>query len=576
MLAVVASLAVHLPVWGVLGELSKWFQEKADDAQAAAPEDVEISFVVDTPEEPEDEFEASDVNAAPDFIAPEVEQTRRRRVPRPEQDEEEEEEEAEEERAELALVQPPPADAMNRQAVQQRSSDPTVEAPEDARYLAEENNRVEEETVARITSYSQDAPEVEAGEPLEESNVEEEGNADEELVAEHREMEGAEERFATEDEANMERPEEASDEPLPNVTARGSAEQRAGDGGDEPAAEAAQAAQTANAGGVRYETVEISDGNGTFRIRRPIPAGEGGGASGGEARQAQRGRDRQEGAGARGRSGRGRGQGSNGPDLRVSWNQFENIVGREVLEEERERYVRERLSKQRGRGAERQRRWADFRAAIENYVSDVRPGNQTALNAAASPFANYIAAIHRRFHRQFAGRFIGNLPGGAGNPFNDQSLRTKLEIVFNGDGSIHRVGVVRTSGLLPFDYGAYNAVMSGQPYPAPPESIKSGNGKVYLHWSFHRNHRQCGTFNAEPYILPNPPGSPTRERRGPFDDREGPAWGGLVPDGASPTWGTEAERESNEGEAEGEDETPPESESAEDGAGDRRREDEQR
>ena len=32
----------------------------------------------------------------------------------------------------------------------------------------------------------------------------------------------------------------------------------------------------------------------------------------------------------------------------------------------------------------------------------------------------------------------------------------------------------------------------------------SGDGRVYVHWDFYNNERQCGTFNAEPYILPMP------------------------------------------------------------------------
>lgn len=535
--ALIASLSIHLPVYGFLGELAKWFEGKVEPVAEADPY-AEYDFV---------EFEADEGEEAEPDDVPEPDERRRPEAQRPEEAWEREEVEPEPppepEEAEMQLVQQPPPEQMNRQAIQQRSSNPDVEAPADARFVARENNQVEEETQASIRSYSMDAPQVEAGEPLEQSEQEDEGNADEQLSAEHREMEGSEDREATELEANMERPEEASNEQLPDTTSRGETEQRESEAQEQERRQVEQRAQRA-AGGVEYETITVSDGEGSFTIRRRVePEGTGGGVEGGDLRRAQEAR-----RGRRGRAGqqrgRGRGQGSEGPDLRVSWNQFEEIVGEDQLREERERYVRERLSKQRGRSRERQERWADFRAALENYVPDVRPGNQTALNAAASPFAEYIAAVHRRMHRSFAGRFIANLPAGASNPFNDMSLRTKLEIVFNTDGSIDRVGIVRTSGLLPFDYGAYNAVMRGQPYPAPPNSILSGNGKVYLHWSFYRNARQCGTFNAEPFILPNPPGSP-QPRRGPLQDN-GPQWGGVVPRDARPTWGTEGEAGSSE------------------------------
>lgn len=536
--AIIASLSIHLPVYGLLGALAKWLEVKSE-------------LLAQTEPEAEWEFVEMEVETPPQEEAPpdDVPEPRRAERPRPDPEEErwerrevEPEEPPEPEEAEMRIMREQ-QDLLNPQAIEQRSADPDVEAPENARYIAEENSRVEEETQASIRSYSMNAPEVEAGEPLEETDQADDGNADEQLSAEHREMEGSEDRDATEAEANMERPEEASNEQLPNATARGETDQRESEAIEEEQRQVEQRAQRA-AGGVQYETVTISDGEGTFTVRRRVePEGTGGGVDGGDFRRAQEAR-----RGRRGRAGqqrgRGRGQGSEGPDLRVSWNQFEEIVGEEQLREERERYVRERLSKQRGRSQERQQRWADFRAALENYTPEVRAGNQTALNAAASPFASYIAAVHRRMHRTFAGRFIANLPPGGSNPFNDMSLRTKLEIVFNPDGSIDRVGIVNTSGLLPFDYGAYNAVMGGQPYPAPPSSIQSGNGKVYLHWSFYRNARQCGTFNAEPFILPSPPGSP-QPRRGPLQDN-GPQWGGVVPEDARPTWGTEAESSSEE------------------------------
>ena len=155
----------------------------------------------------------------------------------------------------------------------------------------------------------------------------------------------------------------------------------------------------------------------------------------------------------------------------------------------------------------------------------VKPGNQTALNAAASPFAAYLAEMHRSIHREFAMRFLPSLPV-VGGAFADPSLVTRLEIIVNNDGSLHQVGVVRTSGFTPFDYGAWNAVTRAAPFPQPPKRILSGDGRVYLRWDFYNNERQCGTFNAEPFILPNPGGDPKPSPGGPLHDR-----GTIPPDG---------------------------------------------
>ena len=230
-----------------------------------------------------------------------------------------------------------------------------------------------------------------------------------------------------------------------------------------------------------------------------------------------------------------------GPGGKVAWSQYEAAVGSDKLEEDRRAYIAERKSSQ--RGVAREKTWNEFRAAIENYAPGVRPGATTALNAAASPFATYIAQVHRRIHQQFADRFLRSLPIG-GSPYQDPTLMTKLEIVLNRDGSVHRIGVVRSSGLLPFDFGAFNSVLRGQPYATPPSSILSGDGRVYFHWGFYRNQRQCGTFNAEPYIVPHPRGMPAKEH----GLTDAPDWEVVVPADARPTWKTRDEESREEDE----------------------------
>lgn len=519
-LAVVASLSVHLPMWGALGVLAKWWDDRPLAAAPPASSGVELSM----DELPDDQFVELDPLESTDDEEPEeppVEDDAPELPPEPEPEVVEPEPEPEPEPEREAT--PPPEDAMNRRAVQQRSQDPTVETPENAEYVARENNRVEEETVAEVRSLDQDSPETSMGEPLESSEADEQGNADSLEIQESDETEGEESSTTSAEEmAGTPRP------TAPTPRSQDAREERSG--GQEP----------------EMETVTISDGFGTFTVRRPVAEGTGGGESGGEQQRARR---RRNGS----RSGRGRREGD-GPDLRISWNQFEQVYGEDQLQQEREAYVEERLTRIRGNG-QRQRRWADFRAAIENYIPGVRPGNQTALNAAASPYADYIATIHRSIHQEFAVRFIGGLPSAGSNPMADQSLVTKLEIIFNADGSLHRVGVVRSSGLLPFDFGSFDAVMRGQPYPTPPDAIKSGDGRVYLHWAFHRNGRQCGTWNAEPYILPNPPGSP-RRREGLIDGLQQDS---VVPAEASPTWGTDGDESGEEPESpeEGSPESPP-------------------
>jgi TonB family protein len=147
-----------------------------------------------------------------------------------------------------------------------------------------------------------------------------------------------------------------------------------------------------------------------------------------------------------------------------------------------------------------------IQSALENFIPEVRPGNQTALNTRAAPFAAFIARMHRNIHELWGFGFLEDLDRkGVSDPLNNPNLMTKLEIVLNADGTIAKVTVVKASGLVQFDVAAIDAVYSAGPYPDPPREIRSGNGKIYVHWSFHRDERQCATSGVDYYILDNAP-----------------------------------------------------------------------
>ena len=147
-----------------------------------------------------------------------------------------------------------------------------------------------------------------------------------------------------------------------------------------------------------------------------------------------------------------------------------------------------------------------IRSALENFIPEVRPGNQTALNTRAAPFAAFIARMHRSIHKLWGFGVLEDwdeMP--SSSPFNDESLVTTLEIVLNRDGTIAKVGLVRPSRYVAYDAAAIDVVYNAGPYPEPPREIRSGNGKIYIHWSFHRDGRQCATSGVDYYILNNAP-----------------------------------------------------------------------
>jgi TonB family protein len=232
------------------------------------------------------------------------------------------------------------------------------------------------------------------------------------------------------------------------------------------------------------------------------------------------------------------GLGRSGPpgalNTNLSQGQIAAIVGVDSLRKLRENDGERRRTEHRGSWAGSSfDRW---RSAIENYVSDVKAGNQTALNTAQVPFASYLNGMHNKIHPIFADSFLGSLDGlPPDHPMNNQHLVTRLEIVLTKEGRLKRMGVVRTSGITAFDIAALDAVDRAQPFGVAPKAIVSGDGNVYLHWEFHRDEvYACSTMGARPFILniapkneeppASPPAGPGKDRGippNPNDAREG-------------------------------------------------------
>lgn len=195
-------------------------------------------------------------------------------------------------------------------------------------------------------------------------------------------------------------------------------------------------------------------------------------------------------------------KGTPGINTPLSFQDYERIMGKEKVDEERQVAAR-KMSNKKGRW---ERKLEAVKSSLENFVPDVRPGNQTALKTRAHPYALYIARMHRRIHELWGFGFLEDLDDkGADHPLNNQDLWTNLEVSVNPDGTVHKVTIAKTSGKTEFDVAAIDTVLSAAPYEQTPEAIRSVNGKIYLRWGFYRNWRQCGTFNVEPYILTDVP-----------------------------------------------------------------------
>ncbi len=269
----------------------------------------------------------------------------------------------------------------------------------------------------------------------------------------------------------------------------------------------------ANPGGAGPASPEVHSGpNGTWSIDPANPGGDGSSRVGGARREAVAPspvRVQSMGFGSPGLPG--------GVNLNLSLAGLEAAVGQDKLKQERAADGEARRAKHRGAGGSKDQ--LDWRAAVENYQPGVKPGNQTSLNAAKSAFGTYLNTIHNRIHPIFAEEFLqslSNLP--PGHKLNDH-LVTHVELVVGkDDGKILRTGIAKASGSTAFDLVAINAARRAGPFGKPPDAIVSHDGKVYIHWEFHRDpYDACSSRNARPYLLkpPDDKGESTPEAKPP-------------------------------------------------------------
>jgi TonB family protein len=236
--------------------------------------------------------------------------------------------------------------------------------------------------------------------------------------------------------------------------------------------------------------------------------------------------------------------------------------------------------------------WRGTRAVIETPVAGVRETDRTALRTRASPFAAYMVQMHTRIHERFANGYIAGLPmlgpprmsnaaenaladmmasqdtrvapsatsaseqreraasrsrgGNHDDPriqhamgLNDPTLHTVLELSINAEGAVHTLRIASSSGFLPFDVAAINALRGSAPFPPTPAILRSYDGMVYVRWHFRRWDNFCN--GAEPIILraPTPPPAVPITPVGELPQPETPSSprsdGGVPPRDASPT-----------------------------------------
>jgi hypothetical protein len=419
---------------------------------------------------------------------------------------------------------PPPPPAEKRLAVRQHVQKDQEDNP-NAKRIADDANTVQEETMARVRVHDHDEADPTAGSGAG-AKDDQPGNAAHNKTAQSEDKRGNRDNApgeAAQRSTSAEHHNPAPPAPAAAMVTKSPPQSMPGSrgGGAGPVQRQAPAeASPGAAGGSGPAAPEVANsGSGSWRIDPANPGGDGKSRVAG-ARRSPTPFSPPITPGALGFGAPGI---PGGPNLNLTPGGLEAAVGSDQLK--RERAADGEARKTAHRGSSDMNKFQRLKGAIENYDPSVKPGNQTALNAARVPFASYINGIHNRIHPIFAEEFLStleNLP--AGHQLN-QDLVTHVEIVLSKDeGRIVRLGVTRGSGSTAFDAVAINSISRASPFGQAPDVIVSPDGNVYLHWEFHRDpFDACTTRNARPFLLKSAPPSKTTPRlplpKGSSDDR---------------------------------------------------------
>jgi len=191
----------------------------------------------------------------------------------------------------------------------------------------------------------------------------------------------------------------------------------------------------------------------------------------------------------------------------MDWASFDNTFG-DVALADREEYHRQSMEKRRGT-VRMGSLTGKVREALRNNRSWVSAGEQVPLGKKATLFHNYLAVAHERIHTLFADSFLASINVfDPSDPLNNMELMTKMEFEILSSGVVNEIRVLKSSGNTVFDAAAVDSIYRSSPFNPPPTTLLSYNDRVYFRWGFYRNHRKCGVFNAEPYLLKAPGAAP--------------------------------------------------------------------
>ncbi len=119
---------------------------------------------------------------------------------------------------------------------------------------------------------------------------------------------------------------------------------------------------------------------------------------------------------------------------------------------------------------------------------DVSIGSMTALNTDRLTYYSFYSRVNEAIYFRWNSRVKNSL-----DSFDRNYLRnvvrlnrwvTQAEILLRPDGKVHKVLIMKESGILQFDLAAANAFKEAARFPNPPKEMVQDDGFIHLKYSF--------------------------------------------------------------------------------------------
>ncbi len=120
--------------------------------------------------------------------------------------------------------------------------------------------------------------------------------------------------------------------------------------------------------------------------------------------------------------------------------------------------------------------------------SDVAVGSITALNTDRLTYYSFFSRVNQAIYFRWNSRVRNALDSFDNNYFRNvvrlNRWVTEAEILIRPDGRVHKVLLMKESGILRFDLAAVNAFKEAAIFPNPPQEMIQDDGFIHLKYSF--------------------------------------------------------------------------------------------